>query len=145
MAWFKKPTRVRFVFVAADPATLVVESKPSGDTTVDLFASIARNFGAGVAADIEQWVGAGAAANLMLFANSDDAEEALQGVEGFLRGNSAKIVEALAGDRQIVVAHAVSADGAALVCAGGEFETTPQGFRRFEIREVGEDLQVREV
>jgi hypothetical protein len=143
MAWFKKPTRVKFVALAAGAQSLVAKHQPSGNISVDAFASVARNFTPAVAKEFKQWLEAGHRSALWLF----PPEEAggLSSIEAFLRGNIVKIVQALNGDSQILVAHASSTAGGIVLCAGGEFGATPDGFRRLRINVAGEQVGVEEL
>lgn len=143
MTWFNKPTRVKFVALAAGAPSLVVEHLSSGDIDIDVPASVARNFTPAVAREFKRWLDAGHRGALWLF----PTEEAggLSGIEAFLRGNIVRIVRALNGDSQILVAHASSTAGGVIVCAGGEFCATPDGFRRLRIKMAGEQVSVEEI
>jgi len=143
MTWFKKPTRLKFVALAAGAPSLVAKHQPSGHISVDVPASVVRNFAPSVANEFKRWLEAGPTSALWLF----PPEEAggLSSIEAFLRGNIVKIVQALNGDSQILVAHASSTAGGVVLCAGGELSATPDGFRRFRINVVGEQVSVEEL
>jgi hypothetical protein len=143
MTWFKKPTRVKFVALAAGAPSLVAEHQPSGNISVDVPASVARNFTPAVAMEFKRWLEAGHSSALWLF----PPEEAggLSSIEAFLRGNIVRIVQALNGHSQILVAHASSTAGGVVLCAGGEFSATPDGFRRLRINVAGDQVGVEEL
>lgn len=143
MTWFKKPTRVKFVALAAGAPSLVAEHQPSGDIGVDVPASVARNFTPAVAIEFRQWLKAGHNSALWLFSPAE--ADGLLSIEAFLRGNIVRIVQALNGDSQILVAHASSTGGGVVLCAGGEFSATPAGFRRLRINVAGEQVGVEEL
>ncbi len=143
MPWFKKPTRVKFVALAAGASSLVAEQQASGDIRLDLPASVARNFRPAVAREFKQWLEAGHSSTLWLF--PPDEADCLSNIEAFLRGNIVKIVQALSGDSQILVVHASSTAGGIVLCAGGEFSATPDGFRRLRINVAGEQVGVEEL
>jgi hypothetical protein len=143
MTWFKKTTRVRFVALAAGAPSLVAEHQPSGDIDIDVPASVKRNFKPAVAMEFKQWLDAGHRGALWLFRPNEAG--GLSSIDAFLRGNIIRIIQTLNGDSQILVAHASSTAGGVIVCAGGEFSSTPDGFRRFRIKKAGEQVSVEEL
>jgi hypothetical protein len=138
MTWFKKPARIKFVALAADASSLVAQRQPSGDIRVDAPASVERNFTPAVATEFKQWLKAGHSSALWLFPPSE--ANGLSSLEAFLSGNIVRIVQALKGDSQILVAHAPSKTGGVVLCAGGEFSATPHGFRRLRLNVAGEQV-----
>ena len=143
MTWFKKPTRFKFVVLAAGAPSLVAQRQPSGDITVDVPGSVARNFPSVITAEFKRWLNAGHSADLWLFPPSE--ADGLLSIEAFLRGNIVKIVQTLGADSQILVAHASLNAGGVVLCAGGEFSATPDGFRRLRIKVAGEQVGVEEL
>lgn len=143
MTWFKKTTRVKFVTLAAGAPSLVAEHQPSGDIRVDVPASVAHNFKPAVTMEYKHWLEAGHSSTLWLFPPAEAG--GLLSIEAFLRSNIVRIVQALNGDSQIVVAHASSKAGGVVLCAGGEFSATPDGFRRLRINVAGDQVAVEEL
>jgi hypothetical protein len=143
MTWFKKPTRIKFVVLAADATSLLAQRQPSGDISVDVPVSVERNFTPSVATEFEQWLKAGHSSALWLFPPSE--ANGLSSIEAFLHGNIVRIVQTLNGDSQILVAHAQSKASGIVLCAGGEFSETPHGFRRLRINVAGEQVDVEEL
>jgi hypothetical protein len=143
MAWFKTQARIKFVVLAADAASLVAQRQPSGDIRVDVPVSVERNFAPAVATEFKQWLKEGHSSALWLFPPSE--ANGLSSIEAFLRGNIVRIVQALSGDSQILLAHAPARAGGIVLCAGGEFSETPRGFRRLRINVAGEQAGVEEL
>jgi hypothetical protein len=91
----------------------------------------------------KEWFHTGAHTVLWLFLPKD--ADGLSSIEAFLRGNIVKIVATIKGDSQILVAHVLSPTGGMVLCAGGEFSSTPEGFRRFRVKAVGGHGSVEEL